>query len=292
MSSASAPDIFARLGAEVGECPVYDEIADVLYVVDIPAGVLWACSMDGATRSVRIGSHLGCVALVEGGGFLLGSEAGLARLSSWDSAAEPWVVLEPDDRAHCNDGACAPDGRFVVGTVATDGSPDGRLHLVGPLGEVSTLASGIGMSNGVGWSPDGRHLYHADSTAGTVTRWQWDAGEGRVGSGTTIIALPSSEGLPDGLAMDHEGHIWLAVWGAGEVRRYDGDGRRLGTISFPTPQVSSCAFGGPEGDVLFVTSAAVGLDPGDVGSATAGSVFAVDPGTAGPPPTRFRGGDA
>jgi sugar lactone lactonase YvrE len=143
------------------------------------------------------------------------------------------------------------------------------------------------MSNGIDWSPDGRTVYYADSTAGTVTSYPWEAEQGALGQGTVIVALDRADGLPDGLTVDDDGAIWLAVWGAGQVRRYDPVGRPLGTLTFPTPQVTSCAFGGPRRDRLFVTSARSGLASDHHGYSEAGALFVVDVGVTGPSPTLF-----
>ncbi len=109
--------------------------------------------------------------------------------------------------------------------------------------------------------PDGAVAYYADSIAGTVTRYPWDADVGRLGTGRVLVAIDPDEGVPDGLTVDDEGCVWLAVWGAGEVRRYDDDGRLLRTLPFPTAHVSSCSFGGAGGDRLFVTTARPALPP-------------------------------
>ena len=109
-------------------------------------------------------------------------------------------------------------------------------------------------------------------------------------SGRVLVAIDPNEGVPDGLTVDDEGCVWLAVWGAGEVRRYDDDGRLLRTLPFPTAHVSSCSFGGADGDRLFVTTARAGIARDDPGYADAGAVFVVDPGVTGPLPTPFRRG--
>jgi D-xylono/L-arabinono-1,4-lactonase len=282
-------DVLARLDATVGECPLYHAADDILYVVDIPAGRLWRCPLTGSAEHVDIGEPLGCVAFVDdGGGFLLGTRTGVAMLPSWGAAPHPWLTLEPELPTQCNDGRCDSTGRFVVGTATTDQSATGALYLVDHDGTVSQLVAGIGMSNGIDWSPDGRVAYHADSVAGTVTRYPWDAEILRFGPGRVLVAIDPNEGVPDGLTIDDEGCMWLAVWGAGEVRRYDDDGRLLRTVRLPTAHVSSCSFGGAGRDRLFVTTARAGIAANDPGYAEAGAVFVVDPGVTGPLPTPFR----
>lgn len=283
-------DVLARLDATVGECPLYHVADDVLYAVDIPAGRLWRCPLTGSAEHIDVGEPLGCVAIDADGGFLLGTRTGVATLASWHATPQPWLTLEPELPTQCNDGRCDRTGRFVVGTASIDQSATGALYLVDHDGTVSQLVAGIGMSNGIDWTPDGAVAYYADSIAGTVTRYLWDADVGRLGTGRVLVAIDPNEGVPDGLTVDDEGCVWLAVWGAGEVRRYDDDGRLLRTLPFPTAHVSSCSFGGAGGDRLFVTTARAGIAPDDPGYAEAGAVFVVDPGVTGPLPTPFRRG--
>ncbi|WP_083459899.1 SMP-30/gluconolactonase/LRE family protein [Jiangella muralis] len=262
--------------AEVGEGPVYDEANDSLYWVDIPAGHLWRWSRSDRSMAYQsIGEALGSVALIDGGGFLLATRRGVLIQPSWADLPRLWLPIEPDLATQFNDGKCDPQGRFVAGTAATDPRFTGALYRVDHDGTTEQLIDGIGMSNGLDWSPDGEYFYHVDTLSQTVQRYKWDADAGVPRDPVAFIEVPSSDGLPDGLTVDAEGCLWLAVWGAGEIRRYAPDARPLGAISVATPNVTSCAFGGPRRDQLFITTAALAAPQTGRAAALAGDVFVV-----------------
>jgi L-arabinonolactonase len=273
--------------AEVGECPLFDPATGVLYGVDIPRGRLWRWDTGDNRFDYRdFGEPLGSLALVDGGGYLLATRSGVHTLAEWDAQPQLLCPLEPNRPTQCNDGKCDPRGLFVIGTASTDQSCDGALYAVGHDGTVRQLIDGIGMSNGLDWSPDGRWLYYVDSLAGSVTRFAWDADPPRLCDPAVLVSLAPSDGLPDGLTVDAEGCLWIAVWGAGEVRRYDPAGKLKGTVSVPTPNVTSCAFRG-ESTELFITTAATGVAESDPGYELAGSIFVARTGVSGRPTTRF-----
>jgi sugar lactone lactonase YvrE len=287
---STAPDavrIFAAERLDVGECPLIDPDVDALFAVDIPNGRMWRWDLgDGRSDSLDVGEPLGSIALVDGGGFLLATRTGVLVLDNWNGRPRLLCELEPELPTQCNDGRCDPMGRFVVGTATTDQSCLGALYVVDHDGSARQLVAGVGMSNGLDWSPDGRWLYFVDSIAGTVTRYPWYTDDATVGDPRVVLSLSSREGLPDGLVVDGDGCLWVALWGAGEIRRYDDAGRRIATISLPTPYVTSCAFGA-RGNELFVTSAVGGLTEGEPGFEHAGSVFAVPTSATGRPAIRF-----
>lgn len=288
MVNTIQPRLLVHCRSDVGEGPVYDTATDTLYWVDIPAGHLWR--WDRTSRDVayrQIGEPLGSMALIEGGGYLLASRRGLLVLPGWNDLPVLWQQVEPERATQFNDGKCDPGGRFVAGTAAHDPRFTGTLYRVDADGSTAALVDGIGMSNGLDWSPDGRWFYHADTIAQTVNRYRWDAAAGVPSDPEPFIEIPAGDGLPDGLTVDTEGCLWLAVWGAGEVRRYAPDGRPLGAISVPTPNVSSCAFGGPHGNELYITTAAQAAPSYGRQGRLAGDVFVVTTPVQGQPHRSF-----
>lgn len=281
----AGPSALVSGQAQVGEGPVYDPGTNMLFWVDIPLGRLWRCDL--VTREVlsrEVGEPLGCVALVEGGGFLLAARHGILFLPHWTAVPRLWLEVETCLPTQFNDGKCDARGRFVVGTAAR-APHEGALYRIGPGATAHRLVGDLGMSNGLDWSPDERFFYHVDSRARTVTRYDWDPVAGVPHRPEVLIAVPRSDGLPDGLTVDAAGFIWVAIWGAGQLRRYDPEGGLVGTITLPTPNVSSCTFGGPGLNQLFITTAAQGA-PAD---GAAGSVFVVETAACGQRRTGFTG---
>lgn len=143
---------------------------------------------------------------------------------------------------------------------------------------------GLGMSNGIDFSPRGDVLYHVDSTAGTLRAWEYDVASGRLGDSRILLQVPDEVGLPDGLTVDAEGQVWVAVWGTGNVWRLAPDsGDTTAVVEVPTPYVSSCAFGGMDMTTLYITTADYQQPSGG------GMLYAVDLPVRGRRPHRYGG---
>jgi sugar lactone lactonase YvrE len=195
--------------------------------------------------------------------------------------------LAPD--ARFNDGLCDPAGRFWAGTLAADYRPSaGRLLRIAPDGRVTTQLDGIRLTNGIGLSPDCGRLYFIDSLLQRVDAFDFDLDRGRLGTRRTVARIDPAEGIPDGLAVDREGGIWVAIFGAGRVRRFTPDGEPDLDIVLPAANVTACTFGGPDLATMYVTTA-VWSPTGDADTPGAGGLFAVRPGVAGMPAHRFAG---
>ena len=185
-----------------------------------------------------------------------------------------------------NDGGCDAAGFFWLGT-----STRSRQPLAGSLWRfdgtaVEPFGGGYTLSNGLAWNPDGTAFYHADSLEYVVRRNLWDdAGQRRDES--DFVSLTESDGLPDGIALDEEGGLWIAFWGPGEVRRYDSDGNLDRTLHLSVPNVTAVAFGGPDLSTLLITTAQSSDDDGL--TAGAGSLYAIEVGVAGAEPLYFNG---
>jgi sugar lactone lactonase YvrE len=189
-----------------------------------------------------------------------------------------------------NDGSADPWGRFWIGSMAFDYEP-GRASLyrfhesTGP----QSVLSGVTISNGIGWSPDGRRMYYVDSAPGTITTFDVDP-HGEIANPRPFAQLDvATEGSPDGLCVDSEGSIWVAVWGGYEVRRYAPSGEQIGRVRIDTAQPSCCAIGGANATTLYVTTAREHMTPEQLGAEpNAGRLFCVDVGVAGRPINSYR----
>jgi sugar lactone lactonase YvrE len=271
--------------AELGEGARWDAAAGELLWVDIMAGVLRRAVEDGdGLRTVgvfSVGEPVGAAApLATGDGWLLAAGRGFTHLAA-DGTVTKLLDTEPAG-VRMNDAACDPQGRFWAGSMAYDQRAGaGRLLRCDPDGTVRVVLPHTDIANGLGWSPDGRTLYHADSGTRVVTAYDLGTMAGRV------LVRPE-RGAPDGLTVDDEGALWVALNGAGEVRRYDPDGATMSV--WPVPGVSrptSVAIGGASGRRLFVTTAWENFTPGQrAAEPDAGRVFAADDAGAGAPPVR------
>jgi sugar lactone lactonase YvrE len=182
-----------------------------------------------------------------------------------------------------NDGKCDRAGRFYAGSMAEDESPgQGSFYRLDADHSVTEIYTGIGISNGLGWSPDDRLMYYTDSLDYRVDVLDYDLVSGALGERRPFATLGSGDIVPDGLAVDVEGGVWVAVWGGSIIQRYDADGRLTGVVRLPAANVTSCAFGGPALDQLYITTAA---GPGRLG----GVLFTCAAGIAGLPTYKYRG---
>lgn len=285
--------------AELGEGPRWDAHAGHLLWVDILGETVRTATAaaDGrltTTAAFSIGRPVGAAAPYRdrADGWILAAGQGFARLAADGTVT---VLAEPEatqgGRTRMNDAACDPRGRLWAGSLAFDASPGaGSVYVFDLDGSVRTALRGVTISNGIGWSPDEGTMYFVDSGPGTVDAFAFDAATGAISDRRTVIRIDPGDGVPDGLTVDDEGCLWIAIWGAGEVRRYAPDGCPLISVSVPASQPSSCCLGGSDGRTLFITTARTGLPPGWSGrEPDAGRVHATRVDVAGPPLRPYRG---
>lgn len=272
---------------EHGEGVVWDAACGELLWVDVDAGRLHrARPAPGKLEyigSVELGWPLGAVAPAEDGGWIVAAGPGFARLAadgglSW--VAQP-AAGQPGLRM--NDGACDPGGRFWAGSMAFAETPGaGTLYRLDPDGTTAVMVAGTTISNGLGWSRDGTALWFADSGEGTVDRFDFDPRAGTVSARRTVIAIDRRDGVPDGLTVDADDHVWVAIWDGWEVRRYRPDGELVARVRLPVARPTSCCFGGADLGTLFVSTARKGLSADEVvAQHEAGRLFRADAGVRG-----------
>lgn len=252
-----------RTGFELGEGCVWNEIEQALYLTDIERGSVFKLEFDVTGRVYRStaypqGARTGCLVFHREGGFI----AAVADRLVWNRTngerkellRQTWSVP-----LRYNDGKCDKFGNFWVGTMAIDqdwpGSKGcGNLYCI-KNGRVVAEYPGFTIPNGLDWNRDGTTLYHIDTPCQSVDAWEV-SDEYRLSGRRKVIAIPKEEGSPDGMCMDEDGHLWIALWGGGKVVCHDpADGRRLEEVLVPEPLVSCCCFGGPDGRDLFITTA-------------------------------------
>jgi sugar lactone lactonase YvrE len=278
-------EVALEVGCRLGEGPVWDEREQELFFVDIMGEKVHAFRpADRSHRSFEVGRPVGAVVLHEGGGLVLAAHDSFFVAERDGSGLRRFGQLEVDgQRVRFNDGKVDPWGRFLAGTMDwAQAEPIGSLYMLAGDGTVTTLVEGVVISNGLAWAPDGKTLYYIDTPRLSVDAFDLDPETGRVYN--RRVAVSFEGGKPDGMAIDDEGCLWVALWEGYRVERVDPrDGRHLEVVELPTSHVTSAAFGGPKLDELYITSAGEGLS-----EPHAGDLFVAHPGVSGPPAYRFR----
>jgi sugar lactone lactonase YvrE len=273
----------------LGEGPLWDAPRRRVFWVDIDAGTVHEGHLDGDrvvhTRSRTVDRTVGAVVCSAGGELLVAGAQSVATISGDHET----VLLAPGSQRRLNDGACDPAGRFLVGTLPF-GDARGHETLVRleADGSVTVLDHDLSLSNGLAFSPDGTLLYSIDSRPGVVWVRAYDPVTGATGPRREWLRV--TDGLPDGLCVDAEGHLWIAVWGAGEVRRHTPDGRLAGVVEVAAPHTTSVAFVGDRLDRLLITTATAELTAEQLTAwPDSGRLFLADVGVTGLPVTAWAG---
>lgn len=282
-----AADLLICSDAIVGEGPVIDARTSRLVWVDIDRGLVFENDLDTADQRMALyPTKVGAVApRAAGDGFAAAVSDGFAILDEAELTMVDPAVTSPALRM--NDAKVDSRGRMWAGSMHTEYKAGrGSLHRWDGKSPSAVMATGLTLPNGIGWNSDDSMMYLIDSFAHAVMRADFDVDDGRVGAFSTLARI--EEGLPDGLAVDTDDCIWVAVWGSGEIRRLSPQGEHIGRIDVPVTQPASCAFT-PDG-TLVITSARAGLTDQELAEQPlAGSVFAIDVGVSGLPIGPFAG---
>ena len=272
-----------------GEGAIWDPAARAVRWVDMLAGDV--LTLDPATSSVsrlHVGNVAAAIRPRVTGGLVVAVERGFALLDAGSNTPRFLGELWSDTTIRMNDGGCDHQGRFYCGSMAYGAALGrGTLFRLDPDGTVSTVLQGVTISNGLAWSPDGSTVYYIDSATQRVDAFDFDRDRGTLTDRRSLVRIAEEDGAPDGMTVDADGFLWVAMWGGSSVRRYAPNGRLDATLTLPALQATSCSFGGPALDELYVTTSRVGLtrdqDP------WAGALFRSRPGIRGVPPNRFAG---
>ncbi len=261
--------------ARVGEGPVWDPVTEVLLWVDIPAGLVHTSRPEtGQTTTLELPTCVGAVAPTADGGLVVACEQGFGLVTTGGSFAVRRPVLAPGERM--NDAKCDAAGRFWAGsTEMSFAAGRGALHVLNPDWSSDVVLDGLTLPNGMGWSPDSRVFYLADSEERVILAFDFDLAQGTLSGRRILVAFGERDGKPDGLCVDATGDLWVAMWGGSRVLHLSPLGEIRDVVSVPVRQPSSCAFAGRALDVLYVTSAREGLNLVPGGGALDGSLFAV-----------------
>jgi sugar lactone lactonase YvrE len=250
------------------------------------AGDVLSLAPDGAISRNHVGRIAAVIRPRTRGGMVIGVERGFA-LEDLDGKLRYLGELWTDESVRMNEGGCDPDGHFYCGSMAYDHRPGGgAVYRLDPGHSATVVLDGVTVSNGMDWSPDGSRVYYNDTATHRTDVFEYDRTSGV--SGRRPFVDLTSEGLrPDGLTVDADGGVWVALANGGAVRRYSPAGKLEEVIELPARMVTACTFGGERLDQLFITTSREGLEPGD--DPLAGSVFRATPGVTGMPVREFAG---
>jgi len=278
MGAEMSVDLVVECRSLLGEGVTWDATTSTLLWLDIDGRLLHRLHSDGRHAAVVVSSPTSVVVPTSTGELLAVSGLEVGMLNASGAIGSVLSELPPDGDGRANDGRCDPHGRLWIGTVDRSGEHRAGVFCVEDSGFVRRVRSGRALSNGIDWSPDGSKCYHADSLHRTVDELTLDDNGFPVSERT----IATFDVLPDGVSVDMEGGIWVALWDGGGVVRLSPSGEIDCRIDVPGGWITSCAFGGADLRTLYITSATVDLDDARRrANPSAGSLFACRPGVAG-----------
>ena len=284
MSEKGGSDLRAP-APSTARVPFWDAANGRLLLVDMLAGTVVEVDAEGGTKRRPLSTIAAVIRARQGGGYILATENrfALLRPDLTEETSLPPVFTDPLIRM--NEGGCDPQGRFYCGTMAYAQTPGaGTLYRLDPDGSVDVTLRDVTISNGLQWNRAGNTVFYVDTPTGRVDAFDFDPV-----SAAFTARRPFAEiaGSPDGMAIDEQDGIWVALYGGGAVHRYDADGVLDIVVELPVSNVTACTFGGADLSTLFITTSRQGLDPAD--QPDAGAVFRYSAGVRGAPPHAFAG---
>lgn len=268
-----------------GEGAFWDVATGSVRFVDMLRGDV--LTWDGrALRRTHVSGVAAVIRARSEGGYVVATERGFA-LTDDQLAVTSEVTAFTESGLRMNEGACDAAGRFYCGSMAYDTRPDGgRVYRLDADLSVHVVLERVTIPNGLVWTGAGEVALHADTREGVIWAYDFDLAAGRFGERRPFVRFSGTSGMPDGMSVDEDGGVWVAMWGGGAVRRYTASGALDLTIPLPAVNVTSCAFGGPDRRTLYITTSRQGLaDP----EPEAGGLFAVETGFTGAPVHAFGG---
>ena len=290
MSAESPVQCVADVHAVLGEGPVWVPRETALYWLDIKGRKIFRLDDRGERQEWPTPLRVGSLAPRKSGGFIGGTEDGIFAIDP--EAGRFDLLINPEEELpgnRFNDGKLDRQGRFWAGSMDdSERSDSGTLYRIGRDLDCIAIDRGYRVTNGPAFSPDGKLMYHNDS-ARQVT-YVFDVDGDSVGERRTFLQFKEGEGYPDGMTVDADGCLWIAFWDGWSVRRYSPAGEWLETVRMPVARPTSCAFGGRDLDLLYITSASIGLDESALQmQPNAGGLFMVTPGVRGLEDAPFAG---
>ena len=269
----------------LGEGSIWHPTENKLYWIDIEGKILHIYDpVLKVDKQLKVGSRVGTVVPVQSGGALLALQNGIHKIDT--KTGKLTFLTNPliDSNIRFNDGKCDPSGRFWVGTMALDSRKKGGvLYRFDKDKTVHLMLDSVSISNGIVWTADKKTMYYNDTPTGTIQAFDYDDTNGNITNRRVAVKIPNGIGAPDGMTIDVEGNLWVALWGGGIVGKFNPlTGELLQKIKVPAPNVSSCAFGGKNLDILFITTARQWMNEEQLKKfPLSGGLFSVKPGVRG-----------
>lgn len=279
--------------AKHGEGPIWYAAEQVVAWVDIARHLVHLYDpASGDDRAIDVGQPVSAVAPRAAGGLVVTLQEGYAALDTVSGRVEMIAPVDTSDgKLRMNDGKCDSTGRFWAGTMALDKQTGaGALYRLEYDHSVTTALTNVTIPNGPTWSVDNRTMYFTDSATDGVDAYDFDPETGAMSNRRRFVSIPSDVGVPDGMTVDGEDHLWVAVWGGWAVHRYTPAGELVHVVKLPTAHVSCPTFGGPDLADIYITTSPEDLSEQEKREQPhAGSLFRYRPGVTGLPPFVYQG---
>lgn len=272
--------------ASLGEGALWNAKTQELYWVDIENGILYIYNpQNQQNRAIKLGQKVGTVVPTEDGNVLVALQDGIYKINL-KTEKQTLLTKRPEDvpSNRFNDGKCDPAGRLWVGTMSMEGKEKaGALYLLDAEGKISKKYDSVTVSNGIVWTADSTRMYYIDTPTKEVKEFAYNNQTGEISFTKVAVKIPDGAGYPDGMTIDSEGMIWVAMWEGFGVLRFDPTtGEQLMKVDIPVARVTSCTFGGENLDTLYITTASVGAKEEELKQYPhSGSLFVVKTGHKG-----------
>ncbi|MBE8721987.1 SMP-30/gluconolactonase/LRE family protein [Sphingobacterium pedocola] len=281
MITRGCAEVVADNSNQLGEGPIWHSQERCLYWVDILADKVYRYdTVKHCVDFVHTPFYPSALVPKASGDFLLAVKEGIGTLSFETGLFTLEYPMGQDfPGTRCNDGKCDPEGRFWIGTMGMDEQAGaGSLYRLEENSGLTKVLGVVTISNGMAWDTSHQRFYHIDTPTRTIVAYEYERTTGAIRQPTTVIQIPADDGWPDGMAIDQEGKLWVALWDGWAVARFDPDtGEKLAEIKLPVSRPTSCAFGGKDLDVLYITSARAGLSADQLAQQPlSGALFATD----------------
>jgi sugar lactone lactonase YvrE len=287
-------ELILNAHAKLGEGAIWDTLTERLYWVDIEGckfNIFDPVSLENIVYATN--KRIGTVVPVDTHSVLVALQDGIAFIDLSNGTMRYHIATDvhKSHNKRFNDGKCDPKGRFWVGTLSMDGVPEvSSLYCIDHKLSIEEKIAGVTISNGIVWNFDSTAMYYIDTPTKKIVKYDFDLQSGQISNPEVVIQIENNMGFPDGMAIDSEGMLWIALWDGFCVARYNPqNGELMQKVNVPAPKVTSCAFGGENFDRLFITTASVEMTDDELTRYPAsGGIFVANVNIKGAPTHRFK----